>query len=388
MNMEQGQKIEYEQPELAKPKEATPEEPTKLESSPARARSYLDILAIEAKKEFPPEIQALIEKRQTGGVLSPEENSLFDRTLNEWRKERFGAFPPLQSRKDRLMARLYADLSDFDKGREPERFREKKRRIIRYDESKDMYFVLSVSRMRYLEIGDILSDYAWGIKYAPDKDMPPQVARHLAKRIIINETRREIEKLHDQELIEDMLTVKGHVSIANIAGIWDKVGPKKRHKYAGFLAEAMCREYLSRVSVNQKLDFVVLRANAMEDHLYKYDFIIRFLQRSRGVAVEPSEEAAQRDLKAIKKLGIQFTIASFRENVKKKKHQIARAKKAYGKDMPVDDIILMNVPTREFEEAFAKWKGGRKPSGGPEQFLSQELKDDLLKKATAGLVKV
>ena len=40
MNMEQGQKIEYEQPELAKPKEATPEEPTKLESSRARAGSY------------------------------------------------------------------------------------------------------------------------------------------------------------------------------------------------------------------------------------------------------------------------------------------------------------------------------------------------------------
>ena len=375
--MEQGPKIEYELPKEATPKKYSEELGPNPDQAPKRT---VFTMMLEAKAEFPQEIQALIEKRQAKKPFSPSEQSQFDKVRDKWWRDMFGAplwqrywgLPEkefkrknLQSQKQELMAQLHVDLRNLDKGERVERFQEMERRVIHFDKNKNKYFILVYSGPRYLGIGDILSDYAWGIEYAPDEKMPPQVLRQLAKRIIINETRRKIEGLDNKNFPK-------------------QIGSLDRGSF-GFIAEAMARELLSRLSFEENSGFVVLRANSLEDNIYKYDFKLRFLQRLRGVAVEENKESLQRNLKTIKKLGIQFTLQS--HHLGKKKSLIGVAKKNYGEDMPVDDIVFVQVPGRQFRKAFGKWLVGGKPSGGPEQFLSQELKDDLLEKTTAGLRK-
>ena len=100
----------------------------------------------------------------------------------------------------------------------------------------------------------------------------------------------------------------------------------------------------------------------------------------RGVGIGEDEEINRR----IKKIGIQFTINALSKG--KKERVILKAKKRYAGELPVDDIILVKIPTYKFSDAYTRWLKKGKPSGGPEQFLSEELKRELLEAVTQGLV--
>ena len=148
----------------------------------------------------------------------------------------------------------------------------------------------------------------------------------------------------------------------------------------GMIAERMAREYLTRLSLNTGLNFTVMRANAVEDSIYKYDFKLRAFEKDRGVGIE-----SQPLKPGVKRVGIQFTIGKTNN---RKLRQIREAKMVLPEHKPVDDIILVKITTNEFGDAFTKWLEANKPSGGPEQFLSRDLKIRLLKKVTKGLVDI
>lgn len=124
---------------------------------------------------------------------------------------------------------------------------------------------------------------------------------------------------------------------------------------------------------------MVQRANVFEDNMLKIDFKVRTPVYVRGVGVGDEEKISM----IIKKIGLQFTI---RRNTRIKKAQLLSVKEHWKGKLPVDDIVLIHIHTREFEEAYAQWLKAGKPSGGPEQFLSEELKKQLLDLVLEGLL--
>ena len=396
------------------------EEPQKEIKLSKTAKQAWFQFVFEAKQEFPEDVQKTIEKIAAGEHMSLSEQIRFDVTLNPWWKERFGfSFGKKKKRKEFLqrksaeekrllrktfreklgidekvtinryenakedrMRRLHVALHQLDADEPIGEFEYATRRKAFYNKDKDV-FVLSDNEDKGLfTLGDILSDYAWDIKYAPDfAEMSDDLgmARQIAKRILINEARRDIETIYNLELSSQHQGASGVQRIDALLS-----GQKKLTKETGktgVLAEVMAREALSRIAVNHDLGFVVLRANSLEDGWYKYDFKVHTKERKRGVEVEDEENFEKRLLS----IGIQFTTSNMGGG---KKAEIMNAKKVYGAEIPVDDIVLIEIHSHEFQEAFGKWMRLGKPSGGPEQFLSKELKTDLLMQATRGIVKI
>lgn len=244
-----------------------------------------------------------------------------------------------------------------------------------FDEENERYYVLENEKPKYLEVADILSDYAWGIKYVPDGEMIEPAYRRLAKRVLVNETRRDLEGLYDKELIYKDKKVAGKTPLEITEKNW--IG-RKFNADLGILAEIMARELLARITASEKLNFVVERADAFEDGVYKYDFKVRSLIKLRGVGVGDEEEINSR----IKKLGIQFTISKKISSKRLDLEGVRVISRLPGEKLPVDDIVLCRVKTPEFGNAFDRWLAEGKPSGGPEQFLSDDIKEKLVQALT------
>lgn len=230
-------------------------------------------------------------------------------------------------------------------------------------------------------IGDIVSDYAWGIKYVPDGEITEPAYRTVAKRILTNETRRDLETIHNIELniqkgvygsaIYPLSQIKTAIETKIITG--KELSKARMSGIAGLLGEIAIREFLSRVSLNNNLDFAVSRATFEEDAEFKYDFKIRIVHRVRGVSVQSSSN--------IKSVGFQLKTTFLRKSV-----YVGEYKK--GKRQEVDDILLIKTPGKEFLDSFKRWLDAGEPSGGPEQFLSPELKKAILKAITEKLVDI
>ena len=115
------------------------------------------------------------------------------------------------------------------------------------------------------------------------------------------------------------------------------------------------------------------RATVEEDADYKYDFKVRIRHRIRGVDVQS---------KNINSIGFQL-----KSKLKNKKINLSKNLERSSVQM-VDEIITLNLPGKDFEGAIKKWLDADEPSGGPEQFLSPELKKAILKAVTEKLVEV
>ena len=361
-------------------------------------------MMLEARSEFPESFREILRKKEAKQKLSPEEWSELDLITEKWWQERFGIsfskrfsgltesqrlfvrrsptgdlpkIDALVARKQIFVKKLYEELSRLDAGEAVESFGDEKRRIVYYEEQESKFFTLDNGNRKYLTIQDILSDYAWGISYVPDGEMVEPEYRLLAKKILVNETRREIETTYNEEL---RLRTQYVGDINRIDTEFEDNWRNGYSRPAGVVSEVMAREILSRISGSKESQIVVLRADFVEDHLYKYDFKVRTKRSVRGVGIGEDEEINRR----IKKIGIQFTINAFSKE--KKETLILKAKKQYASELPVDDIILVKIPTYEFSNAYTRWLKKGKPSGGPEQFLSKELKIELLEAVTQGLV--
>jgi len=362
-------------------------------------RDWLKIVA-GAKSEFPENIQLLIEKRVRDNKLS-DKADIFAAAINKWWKDKFGFFlwDNLVQNPDREKAtvdkatiiedkkegsskkvrleQLHKALKNLDDGEPVDEFRDETRRVVYYDEESERYFAEVNAKRKYPGIGDIMSDYAWGIKYVPDGDMIEPAYRQIAKRILVNETRRDIEFLsaNSQTLASRMLASAKY-----------GLGIQK----AGFVAEVEARELLNRASLNNDMAVSVMRASGVEDNIYKYDFKIRVFTKNRGVDIEGGSDTVK---SSFKKVGIQFTLRpkGGRKEIKLKEGaaRLREDTKKLGLRKPlVDEIILVRVPTDEFRKSYERWLKAGQPSGGPEQFLSRDLKIKLLKEVTKGLIEI
>lgn len=384
------------------------------------------LIMLDAIDEFPEDIRGILTKKSQGGPITSEEKDKFNRVRSQFWEKNFGVnfeerFSDLEQdyaefnltsdtrvhlakrrekqvkkkgeklgsigeQKIKRITALHFEFKNLDEGEIVTEFADETRRIVYFDEDNDGYYVLKGDQQRFLGVGDLLSDYAWGIKYVPDGEMIEPAYRRMAKRILVNEARRDLEELHNVELrLEYKKTEKNKESspaptitqgkIKNIGELWEKT-----HKWAdlGFIAEIMARELMTRLAKNKKIEIVVERADCIEDGVYKYDFKVRTLNTTRGVGIGDEEEINKR----IKKIGVQFTIA---HKVGNKKSRFFKAKDRYKDKVPVDEIIFVQINSGEFGKAFDRWLESGKPSGGPEQFLPEEIKNTLLEEITAGL---
>lgn len=381
-----------------------------VEISPEQEKTWFEII-LDARREFPEDIQRLIEKKRDY-ALEAEEQSKFDTARNRWWKEKFGVefwsrnnnksgaekqankqregllkrerkLNTLQADKIKRMEQLHRALKNLDEGEPVDEFKDEKRKVLYYDEESGKYFIDDNGQKKYLGTGDILSDYAWGIKYVPDGDMIEPAYRNIAKRILVNEVRRDLEDVYDRQLVsEHTYNVTMTSDPIDIITRWSKLDKQAKILEGGIVAEAMVRELVTRISINDNMNFYVARASALEDSVFKYDFKVR-ASRNRGIEVRDGEEVVGK----IKKLGIQFTTRISGPASNRKERLVKEIKKIFGNELPVDDLMYLRVPSGQFRDSFNRWLKN-KPSGGPEQFLSRELKVKLLKEVTKGLIEI
>ncbi len=392
-------------------------------------KTWLEIVA-DAKSEFPEEIQQIIDRRLKNELIPRDEYTVFKIAIQDWWEERFGMIlfnvnlrtdksvkkemehkkkklpkkmpeirqqkeenrrRNLRSEKVNIIGHLHQAIKNLDDGEPVNEFKDEARRVVYYDEESEKYFVENSGERNYLGVGDIVSDYAWGIKYVPDGEMIEPAYRIIAKRILVNEARRDLEVLNDRELVGNG-PAANHLPIVIEEKVVAEKGKKRMAKIGsnvGYIAEAAGRELLARVSINNDLDFAVLRSSLVEDFDYKYDFKLRLKKRLRGVKIEDGPEVVGN----IHKVGVQFTLTQARN---KKMQQIEKGKEAIKKllggglkRLPVDEIILVMMPVYgQMVEIYNHWLELGKPSGGPEQFLSRDLKVKLLQEVTKGLVEI
>jgi hypothetical protein len=376
-------------------------------------------ILMQAKEEFPEEIKQIIDKESQGVKLKIREWNKLDGFAQTWFRETFGIkinkkqtvqkpaekeekplveketaegkrqknLDGLAKLKRKQMEHLHESLRSLDKGELIGKFRNVTRRIVYFNKESQQYFVEEDGTIKNIGVGDIVSDYAWGIKYVPDGEMVESAYRTLAKRVLINETRRDLEEIHNSELIAQKPDRHSATAFFRMLPQLKetfkkgdrKTTEKKINEIGGWAAEVSVREFLSRISLNMNLDFVVSRATVEEDVDYKYDFKIRRVHRTRGVEVESSSD--------IKSVGFQLKTKLNRSstNIYTSKYHKAENKI---QSSNVDDIILLRVPGQEILKSLKKWLEAGEPSGGPEQFLSPELKKAILKAVTEKLANV
>lgn len=382
-------------------------------------------LITQAKEEFPEKIRKIIDKHAKGEKLKTEDWNRLDAFAQLWFREIFGIkvkkkqlmqelpkkkpLPPkekklffeqelveqerraeekrgeregkrqhilnrLSNQKRHKMENLHNSLRSLDNGEPVNKFRDETRRVVYFDEESKEYFVEEKGARKNIGIGDMVSDHAWGIKYVPDGEMTEPAYRTLAKRILVNETRRDLEKLRNQELAGKKDEVG--FSFIRFRNAWENAHESDKENImgqVGFIAEIEVRELLSRFIYNYNLDLIVSRATIEEDREFKYDFKIRTKHKIRGVDVEGKYSH--------KSLGIDLKAPSHRKRVR-----LGKARE--GKRVMVDEILILKVPGKKIADAFKKWVSSDEPSGGPEQFLSKELKVAILKAVTGKLTKI
>ncbi|MBI2639725.1 MAG: hypothetical protein HYW90_02415 [Candidatus Sungbacteria bacterium] len=384
MEIKGGPKIEnvpQTETPSTEPEEKIVEKESGLETAAETQRGYLEIM-LDAKDELPERMQRvlmaiILHERD----LTSEEQSFFDKARNVWWKERFGVSFERRPRqrigggekvrvkeKKRLLGKieytakkknrvkqLSRSLRALDEEKQIEEFNSEERQTLFYDDDKKSFYVIDNSgQKRVLGIGDVVSDYAWGITYTPDGEMPYSVFRAIAKRILINEARRDVEKLYDEELF----------ATQGISAVGSRVGEKdlevlllsemQHGNVRGIVSERACRELLTRISFNHpSVGFGVERSTAFEDVELKYDFKLRKKRWLRGVAVADNGMSVKdyEDNKR-KRIGIQLTINIARKpRAKKRKDFEAMREEIRERSsvtrQPVDDTKFVYVPMRE-----------------------------------------
>src|SRR3989344_7508647 len=124
-----------------------------------------------------PEIQTWEDE---GGVVKAEKSSKKEVIIKE-----------LRAQKKEKMNLLHLSIQNLDRGEPIDELRDETRKVVYFDEGNQQYFIEKRGKRKTIGIGDIMSDYAWGIKYVPDGEMIEPAYRALAKRILTNETRRD-----------------------------------------------------------------------------------------------------------------------------------------------------------------------------------------------------
>ncbi len=292
----------------------------------------------------------------------------------------------------RIMHTLASRLADIDARIDYPEGEQVGRRTVSYDTKKEELYTTSEDGAPHpFHLDNIATDIDWGLTYRPNTDIPQPLWRSIRKRMDIAEARKDIEEVSNREIAK----IEGlSLPTTSIDGKWleKHFNPHNRH-IEGVIGERMAKNTLYALGrAHLGADFKIENSNALEDAELKYDFKIVLPDTVRGVATTPEDGVTREEYVTHKRsVGVQFTISNVPMNLDKKEGQLKTAReRLQHEDMstyikrPVNDIVLVNLGLNA-SERYAQWLAEGKPSGGPEQYVSDEEKQLLLQKITAGL---
>lgn len=296
--------------------------------------------------------------------------------------------------KQKKMYNLKNKLKELDETKEIRWDDIKNRIVLKYDIRGEYgkNFLCDYKGREYkLSLGDVLADYNWGVKYMPDSEMPEDVYRKIGKRILINEARRDIEDIYDEEIIESQLSKnERHGAVANKSAKSDiTFGKEIKMNDIGIISEEMVREFMTRLSyaLSEIVDseIKIIRSNIKEDVRQKIDFKIQTFSHNRGVKTVDEEEI-EKTIRQFQRLGFQLATkggdAGWRGILEYKAEQIERVKRRGVLSLGVDDIVLVGLTTKHTKDLYALWLSTGKPPGGPEQLWGMEQKKKIFRAVT------
>lgn len=300
--------------------------------------------------------------------------------------------------KRKVMAELHTDFSALDAGKDLSIDKDRERRTVYYNKaSSDLFVEDEGGSKKDITLGDLIGDYAWGVKYRVDGDFPKDLRRKIIKTLLVNEVKNKVGQIYDNELVSTYKVAH------NVTGMPVEYLEKRtkelrnpvklRAGIGGVLAEKMITEFLTRLEYNnQELGMRVEKANALEDTVLKYDFKL-FLRKRRGIALESEDMSRKEFVENKRNVGIQFTtmLHGHGPQYRKKEASMVEAKQKLGDfesyiKKQVEDIVMVRIAELgNFGEYFKHWLKEGKPSGGPEQYMSREEKLAIFIKVTEGL---
>lgn len=301
--------------------------------------------------------------------------------------------------KRKAMAALHADFVNLDAEKELSIDKDEKRREVYYNnDSKNLFVEDKFGNKKDITLGDLVGDYAWGIRYKPNGDIPKVLRRKIAKTLLVNEVKNKVGQIYDNELVDIYQVSHGSTTIPieflekKTLELQNQV--RIRAQIGGVLAEKMITEFLTRLEYNNpELGMKVEKANALEDTVLKYDFKI-FLRKRRGIALESEDMPRKEFVENKRNLGIQFTtmMHGHGPQFEKKEASVLAAKQKLGDfenyvKKQVEDVVLVRIAKLgDFGVFYKRWLEEGKPSGGPEQYMNRDEKLEIFKKTTSGLL--
>lgn len=301
--------------------------------------------------------------------------------------------------KRKIMAELRADFVALDAEKDLSIDKDKERGVVHYNKDSNSLFVEDGGgNKKDITLGDLIGDYAWGIKYKLESDFPKVLRRKIAKTLLVNEVKNKVGQIYDNELVNIYQIALGTIGIPveflekRTKEIQDPM--KLRLQIGGVLAEKMVTEFLTRLEYNNpELAMRVEKANALEDTVLKYDFKI-LLRKRRGIALESEDMPRKEFVENKRNLGIQFTtmLHGHGPQFEKKEASVVGAKQKLGDfesyiKKQVEDVVLVRIAELgNFGVYYKRWLEEDKPSGGPEQYMGREEKLEIFRKVTSGLL--
>jgi len=277
----------------------------------------------------------------------------------------------LQARKQEIMQGLKERLRCLD---DPERepLSEQEARGVRMENGAILVRDEN-GKEHHAEAADLLHDGEWGIRYALDESVP----RDLRKHYLVARARQQIQELLDEQLLESYAERKlGDPSRHSLREAYRRT--REAHQESskkeplGLAAERMARTLLSRYQHRGDLPFRVEFADIYEDIEHKMDYIISRTDHRRGVGVVEGNHPEA--------IAVQFSQAASHRGQKQK--QLRRMRSLIGGEIEgIDDYVLLIISNTSWvKNALREWDNTGKPPGGPEQFIPQNIQEQLFKK--------
>jgi hypothetical protein len=277
----------------------------------------------------------------------------------------------LQGEKQQIMKKLHEEIAALDN---PE-YQPGERADARPASYEDGEFIVrrGDGTSEQATLGEIMTDGEWGIEYALDAETVP---RNIRKRYLIEEARRTLQALLDEQIIVQ----------ESESGWMDE---KKRDTYrriqhdaetdelpSGIIAERMVENFLKKLMFDYDVDFSIQRADVFQDVEQKIDFIIRRVEHDRGVRVYEDPRADR--------VGVQFTTSTNAETLHRKASQVERSKRRLEKRERIDDIVIVSIPLREASALYHQWKHTKR-AGGPDAIWDDATKETIFREVVKGV---
>lgn len=261
---------------------------------------------------------------------------------------------------------------DYQPEKEPES------RDVFYD-NEQFWLIGDNSETSPLTLGEIITDYEFGITYFLDQSVPKAVQ----KKYALEKTKRELHNLLEEQIVLDELSLgNGKVGAPFTEKRKVLTGKIEYACQQGFLAEVMVSNFLEKLSIDCDVDFKLIKTDVYEDVFHKVDFIIKRKSHNRGVKVEETDNNETESVGA-KNFGIQLTLKSHAPG---KRRQIRQTKEKMGTEMELDDIILVSIPIGGLAYIYSKWIDANRPSGGPDKLWDEETKHFIIERVFYNLL--